>query len=290
MGSRRNPNRGPLSANRSSIVTSDSIEVARWNSALPLTALSQSRYGPASAKAESADVVSYQSTNLHRTGVFMRLDGIIFDLDGTLTDTLVVCFPVFRQVLHQFTGRHFTDDEIMACFGPSEEGMLQRWVPQRWEECLRMYLDLYRIEHGRVGRVFPGIETALALLRERHIPMAVVTGKGAQSAAISLTQLGLTGFFDCVETGSPEGSVKCRCLRKILERWNVTADQVAYLGDVPSDIEAARAVGILPLGAAWEPRSDPQALRAMKPLALFAAVPDFIRWIEQTVDANNPLP
>ncbi len=217
----------------------------------------------------------------------MRLDGMIFDLDGTLTDTFSVCFVAFRETLRVFTGRSFSDEEIMATFGPSEDGMLQHWVPDRWEECLRLYLSVYEREHRRIARTFPGVETALGLLRERGIPLAVVTGKGAQSAAISLAQLGLTPYFECIETGSPEGSVKPRCIQRILARWGVAPNRVAYLGDVASDVEASRAVGVLPLAAAWEKRSDAAVLRALKPLAVFDDVPEFIQWIETTVEPRN---
>jgi phosphoglycolate phosphatase-like HAD superfamily hydrolase len=217
----------------------------------------------------------------------MHLDGMIFDLDGTLTDTFAVCFTAFRETIRAVTGCSATDDEIYAHFGPSEEGMFQRWVPDRWEECLRLYLAAYEREHRRTGRTFPGIETALGLLRERGIPLAVVTGKGPHSAAISLAQLGLVPYFDCIETGSPEGSVKPRGIQRVLAHWGVPSNRVAYLGDVPSDVEVSRAVGVLPLAAAWEKRSDADALRALKPLVVFDAVPEFIRWIETTVE---PLP
>lgn len=214
----------------------------------------------------------------------MQLDGMIFDLDGTLTDTFAVCFTAFRETIRVVTGDCPTNDEIFAHFGPSEEGMFRRWVPDRWEQCLRMYLSLYEQEHRRIGRIFPGIVTALDTLTARAIPMAVVTGKGPKSAAISLVQLGLTPYFDMIETGVPEGSVKPRCIRRIVERWGVSPSRVAYLGDVPSDIEASRAVGVIPLAAAWETRSDADALRALEPVAVFGAVSEFIRWVETNVD------
>ena len=68
----------------------------------------------------------------------MRLRGMIFDLDGTLTDTFSVCFLAFRETIQSALGRQPSDDEIYAYFGPSEEGMLQQWVPDRWESCLQM--------------------------------------------------------------------------------------------------------------------------------------------------------
>ena len=209
----------------------------------------------------------------------MRLDGMIFDLDGTLTDTLSVALTVFRETLRQFSGQTYTDEEIVAQFGPSEEGMLRRFVPDRWEECLRYYLRLYEQEHRRVGRIFPGIDTALGMLKTRGIPLAVVTGKGPKSAAISLTQLGLTPYFELIETGSPEGGVKPDCIRSVLAHWGIVSDRIAYLGDVVSDIEAARAAGLIPLAAAWDKRAEPEALRSLAPAALFHTVEEFIDWI-----------
>lgn len=220
----------------------------------------------------------------------MQLDGMIFDLDGTLTDTFRVCFAAFREALRPFTGRTYSDEEIMARFGPSEEGMLQRWVPDRWEECLQHYLAAYEREHRRMARTFPGVETALGLLKARGIRLAVVTGRGPHSTAISLAQFGLAPYFDSVETGSSEGAVKPRCIQRVLERWGAPAGRVAYLGDVPSDVEASRIAGVRPLGAAWEERSDPGALRALNPLVVFDTVPQFIRWIETTVEPRTAGP
>jgi len=209
----------------------------------------------------------------------MRLDGLIFDLDGTLTDTLPVALAAFREVLHVFSGRRYTDEEIVAKFGPTEEGMLQRLVPDHWEDCLRLYLQIYEREHKRTGRIFPGIETALGMLKARGIPLAVVTGKGPKSAAISLAQLDLSSYFECIETGSPEGNVKARCINSVLAHWGVPPRQAAYLGDAVSDIEAARAAGLIPLAAAWDRRAEPKALRSLAPVTVFDTVEEFIGWI-----------
>jgi pyrophosphatase PpaX len=152
-------------------------------------------------------------------------------------------------------------------------------VPDRWQDCLRLYLQLYERKHRRTGRAFPGIETALGMLRARGVPLAVVTGKGPQSAAISLTQLGLTSFFDFIETGSPEGNVKPHCIQHVLTCWGIAPDQIAYLGDAVSDIEAARAVGLIPLAAAWDGRADPKALLSLAPAAIFDTVEAFVGWI-----------
>jgi beta-phosphoglucomutase-like phosphatase (HAD superfamily) len=53
-----------------------------------------------------------------------RLAGAIFDLDGTLVDTLPVCFAAFRRAFERLGGPPHSDDAIRALFGPSEEGMM----------------------------------------------------------------------------------------------------------------------------------------------------------------------
>lgn len=217
----------------------------------------------------------------------MKLAGVIFDLDGTLGDTLPVCFAAFRRALRKFSDCHHTDEEIAALFGPSEEGMIQRLVPDQWQACLETYLAEYEKESTRNARLFPGIETALRLLSERGILLAIVTGKGAHSAAISLRHLNLAKHFDVVETGSPEGGVKPGSIRKILGKWGTPPDEVAYVGDAPSDIEAAREAGVIPLAAAWATTSSAEDLGALGPLETFRSVERFIAWIDANVVPNR---
>ena len=219
-----------------------------------------------------------------KIGLTMQIEGVIFDLDGTLADTLPVCFVAFRRTMEAFSDRRYTDEEIMAHFGPSEEGILQRLVPDRWEACLRVYLAVYEQEHLRAARLFPGIEEALRRLRKRGIPLAIVTGKGPQSAAISFRHLGLARYFDVLETGGPEGSIKPQAIRKVLARWSVPPERVAYVGDASSDMEAARAAGLIPLGAAWDPRATVQSGNGRDSLVLFPTVERFTDWIEVAVE------
>lgn len=212
----------------------------------------------------------------------MKLSGAIFDLDGTLGNTFILSVEAFRQAFAQFTGRQFTDEEIIATFGPSEEGSVRQVIPDpdRREACLQAYLDAYEQLHEQYApEPFPGIKTALDAFQAHHIPLAVVTGKALISAMMSLKQFDLTGYFDIVETGSPDGPVKPLLLRKVLKAWNVLADQVVYVGDAPSDVTASREVGVIPLGAGWSAGTDIEKLKAQNPEAIFREVNDLIEWI-----------
>jgi phosphoglycolate phosphatase-like HAD superfamily hydrolase len=217
----------------------------------------------------------------------MKLSGAIFDLDGTLGNTFVLSVEAFREAFAQFTGRQFTDEEIIATFGPSELGSVRQVIPDpdRREACLQAYMNAYEQMHKQYAPgPFPGIKAALDMLQAHHIPLAVVTGKAPDSAWMTLKQFGLTGYFDIVETGSPDGPVKPLLLRKVLKVWNVPADQVIYVGDAPSDVTASREVGVIPLGAGWADAADIERLAAQQPAATFHKVDDLIKWIGDTLN------
>jgi len=214
----------------------------------------------------------------------MRLQGIIFDLDGTLGDTLPACFVPFRRAMKDFSAREYPNDEIAGLFGPSAEGIIPRRVPDGWEACLRAYLAAYRESLPEHARPIPGMKEALLRLRTLGMKLAIVTGKGPHSADLPLKHLDLADSFEVMEPGSPEGSVKPAAIRRVLARWGTAPHQVAYVGDAPSDMEAAREAGVIPLGAAWLPTTTARVLQAMSPAPTFLTLQDFIRWVEATLD------
>ena len=153
----------------------------------------------------------------------MRLAGAIFDLDGTLADTLPACYAAFRAACAGLDGPTYTNEEIRGLFGPSEEGMLQRAMPERWEAGLAILLAEYQRHLNLCSGLFPSVTTSLQLLRERRTPLALVTGKGPFTTKMSLTHFGLDGVFDPVEVGSPQGVVKAAAIARVVERWGVAA-------------------------------------------------------------------
>lgn len=208
----------------------------------------------------------------------MRLEGIIFDLDGTLGNTLPVCYAAFREALLTYTGREYADAEIDALFGPSEEGIVRRVVPQQWRECLEVYLAAYERHHELAPHPFPGVVEALDTLKQHGLRLGLVTGKGPRGAAISLRRLGLADAFDMIEVGSPEGAVKPEAIQRILAHWGVAPERAAYVGDTAYDVEAAREAGVIPLAAAWAPTARRDELLAAQPAACFTDVTQLVAW------------
>lgn len=128
---------------------------------------------------------------------------VIFDFDGTIGNTLPLCIAAFRRAIEPLAGKQLPDEEIVATFGPSEEGTIRILAPHAYEQGLADYLNCYRELHDMCPSPFDGIPELLEWLKARGIIIALVTGKGRRSCSISLEQYGIARFFDLVETRLP---------------------------------------------------------------------------------------
>lgn len=209
--------------------------------------------------------------------------GVIFDLDGTLADTLPLAIAAFRRAIEPLTRRTLTDAEIIAQFGPSEEGMIRILAPDHYDAALAGYLRHYEALHGMVPEPFPEMRELLADLKARGVRLGLVTGKGAQSARLSLRRFGMENAFETVETGDPAGPRKVEGIGRVLAGWGMVPSEAVYVGDAPSDVTAAREAGVAAVGAAWAGTTGRDLLAAEKPDALLATVGELKDWLNDRV-------
>lgn len=208
------------------------------------------------------------------------LKTVIFDFDGTVCNTLPLCIAAFRKSIEPLAGRHFSDQEITATFGPSEEGTIRALIPEFYEQGVADYLKYYRDLHAMCPAPFDGIPELLRELRRKHVITALVTGKGRRSCDISLAYYGIGELFDIVETGSPFGPNKPEGIRSVLRQFRLKEEDAVYVGDAPSDIQSARTAGIPVISAAWASTAEPEALLSLKPDRIFYSVADFRNYLE----------
>lgn len=209
----------------------------------------------------------------------MTIKGILFDFDGTLADTLLLCIRAFRSSIEPRLGRSVSDAEIIATFGPSEEGTIKAMIPDAYEEGVAAYLSYYEQFHNDYPDLFPGIESLLTDLKSKDVKLGLVTGKGQRSAALSLTLYKLTPYFSAFGYGDWQRNSKATNINRILAEWNVAPDEALYVGDAPSDIVACREAGVPIASAAWATTADPAELEALQPDALFHSVDSFRTWL-----------
>ena len=214
------------------------------------------------------------------------LKAVIFDFDGTIADTVPLCIAACRAAFEPLAGRTFSDEEITATFGPSEEGSVRALIPDHYEAGVAAYLTCYKKLHPMCPKPFDGIPALLHGLKQKGLIIGLVTGKGRRSCDISLDAYGLADVFDAIEAGSPEGPCKPRGIQTILRRFGLNGSEALYTGDVPSDITASREAGVRIASAAWASTADPKALAACAPDAVCESIEAFAKYVEDLLREN----
>ena len=199
----------------------------------------------------------------------------IFDFDGTIGNTLPLCVAAFHEALEPLAHRRFTDAEILATFGPSEDGTITALLPDRFDEGLARYFACFERLHDKWPAPFPGIRELLLELKQAGVFVGLVTGRGPRSLAITLKRYGLTDVFDVIKTGKPEGKVKESCIEEVLAAYPLRREDTVYVGDTAYDIQASHACGLRAVAAAWAPTTDLAQVLAEKPDYCFETVAAF---------------
>ena len=213
-----------------------------------------------------------------------RIKAVIFDLDGTIADTVPFIIKALRQAIEPFVGREISDAEIAATFGPSEEGSIRALAPDSYDKSLAAYVAYYEAFHDLCPPPFAGIEDLLKMLKAKDVRIAMVTGRGRPSADFSLRCWGLYKYFEIIETGIESGPNKPAGIRYVLSHFSgIGKDEVVYVGDTVSDIFSSREAGIPIVSAAWAPSVDPEQLRRLAPDQLFHTVADFSDWLSTRI-------
>ena len=209
------------------------------------------------------------------------LKTVIFDLDGTIGDTLPLCVTAFKRAIEPLGGVTLTPREIISHFGPSEEGVIRELFPDRYEEALELFVSSYRELHDMAPRPFDGVPELLAFLKAKGVKNTIVTGKGMRTLRITLEKYGIASYFEILEAGSPEGPCKAEKIRKILEELNISPQEALYVGDAPTDITESHEVGVAVCSAAWASTAEPELLEQMNPGRVFDTVAGLRAYLEQ---------
>ncbi len=182
-----------------------------------------------------------------------RVRGVLFDLDGTLIDTVALILGSFRYATGKVLGEPLPDEELMRNVGVPLARQMREFAPDKADELLHVYREHNASVHDKMIAEYPGTHGVIASLFDRGVPMGVVTSKGAPMARRGLEIFGLDRFFEVVVTADdvPLHKPDPYPLRRAGELIGIPAEECLYLGDSPHDACAARAAGSVAVAALW---------------------------------------
>ena len=195
----------------------------------------------------------------------------IFDLDGTIADTLPLIYEAFDAAIRPELGRRLSDKEVRALFGPPDNYILRDLFPvDGGAAAFARFLEVYEREHDRLVSAFPGLDEVARRARAAGMKLGVVTGKSRRTALLTLERTGLLPSFGAVYAGDdvekqkpdPEAVVKI-----LADLGHEPGSRAVFIGDSAMDTIAGRAAGLATIAVTWgSPDHD----------ELFAAKPDVI--------------
>ncbi|PKO19035.1 MAG: hypothetical protein CVU39_00355 [Chloroflexi bacterium HGW-Chloroflexi-10] len=210
----------------------------------------------------------------------MKLSAILFDIDGTMADTLPVCVSSIQKTLKVIDGKDYTEPEITRYFGIAEGGIFARMVlPDRHSEAMSVYYKTYAELHVQYCQLFPGLKTILNEIHAHGLKMGVVTGRGAKGALLSLELLGVLPYFDVVEHGSDEVMGKKEPLQRALAALEVDPAETLYVGDTEGDMRDSTGLGMWAAGAAWATTATLHPNGWGPQAEIFTSVENFRNWL-----------
>jgi phosphoglycolate phosphatase len=182
---------------------------------------------------------------------------VLFDLDGTLTDSRAGITACIRHALGKL-GRACPDDDALATYiGPPLRGTLSTLLDTSDAALIEEALAHYRSRYDDVGlfenRVYDGVPEMLDLTAQLARSMFVATAKPLHAAVRIVGHFDLARHFAGVYGAEPGGrfDAKMDLLAHLIESGVIQAETSVMVGDRASDILAAKINGIRSIGASW---------------------------------------
>lgn len=212
---------------------------------------------------------------------------VIFDLDGTLLNTIADLAAATNYALTQFGYPTHSTDAYRFFVGNGINKLFERALPEANrtpENVLRIrskFVPYYNVHNADLSRPYPGIEDLLNQLQQHHIQIAVASNKYQEATAKLIGQyfpaIRFTAVFGQRENvpTKPDPQV----VNEIIQLAGVSKEEVVYIGDSGVDMQTGLNAGVTTIGVCWgfRPKSE---LQEFQPDLLAEKPEDISRFLQ----------
>lgn len=182
----------------------------------------------------------------------MTLRAVLFDLDGTLIDTVPLIRWTFERVFKDF-GLAWEDGAVMHTIGLPLREIAARYAPDRADEFMERYTAFQEMRFRELTRAFPGALETLGALKSAGYCTGVVTSKRRDPARAGLALTQLDRHIETVVSADDVTKSKPdpEPVFKALALLDVQPRNAVYVGDTWYDIVAGKEAGVATVGVTW---------------------------------------
>ncbi len=200
---------------------------------------------------------------LTRFYTLKKFDAVIFDLDGTLLDTLADIGNAANDVLTSLGEPTHSLDSYRLMVGDGVATLYQRALPRckteakLHEQCIHAFERFYAIRWNQTSGPYAGVAELLDWLAVEKIPMAVLSNKPNAFTQKCVDELLSKWRFDLVLGASERFPKKPNpaSAQYVMEQLKTNPARTMYVGDTNTDMWTATAAGCWPVGVTWGFRS-----------------------------------
>jgi len=196
------------------------------------------------------------------------LDAALFDLDGTLLDSMGLIRRSYAHALRVHRGVEPEEESWLEGIGRPLRWQFTRYTsdPAELEAMIATYRAYNLAHHDASVAAFPGAIEALRALAARGLRLAIVTSKLRHGALRGLARGGFEGLYDALVAADDVNEHKPHPapVQAALAALGVAPERAVMVGDSPHDLASGRAAGTRTAAVAWGPFPSP-ALRACAP-------------------------
>ena len=215
-----------------------------------------------------------------------RLPTVLFDLDGTLIDSIELILNSARYAFEKLERDCPTDEEWLAGVGIPLVTMFRRYARDE-ADCAALiaaYREYQLAHHDRLTRCYDQVGETVEILRLRGHDIGIVTSKSEALALRGLAHVGLARHMDTIVgcDSSTKHKPDPEPVRIALHRLDASPEDAIFVGDSVHDVLAGNAAGVHTAAALWGAfkRAD---LEPGEPNAWLENVSDLVTLLDEWV-------
>jgi pyrophosphatase PpaX len=185
--------------------------------------------------------------------VSSRWPSVVFDLDGTLVDTIGLIIDSYQHAFATVLGAPEDEAVIRGWIGQPLIRAFRQRSPERADELFATYVDWNNANTERLIRRYAGMDGLLADLAAAGVGLAAATSKRRGSAESALRLTGLDAYVSILVTleDTTEHKPDPAPLLLAVERLGGRPGEAVYVGDAVVDVQAARRAGMAAVAVTW---------------------------------------
>jgi phosphoglycolate phosphatase len=185
------------------------------------------------------------------------IDLIIFDLDGTLIDSLPDLADATNHMLTTLGRPRIDQDAVRRLVGQGARRLVERALPGASEDVIAQGLDLFLdYNHHHIADrtvLYPGVMETLDALKQRGIRMAIISNKNVTLCREVISVLGAEHYFEEIlgADSLPFRKPSPEPVLKLLADFELAPERATLVGDSINDIAAGKGAGVVTVGCTW---------------------------------------